>query len=536
MNRYFVELTFRKFNRHFLLSLSCLFIMIFTVSLIPSESHALTCPTLSQWDVVVVQNVGTEDVEGAGLNVRKVHTTKGNTPKGQVYDGTTGTIMSDPVQGPIYIWYYVKWDTLPAIEGWSVGIYAGTKVISTTLEAHQKDKLVEALFKLKSGEANTRTRHDYNDYKCEWPGHPYDGGHGGWDVVIDREDPEDVPYFYPLLGGELIQEEEDEYNTIAVYNSDHEITVLYLHADEVLVSKPNLNIDLDKPLGIQGNTSPDKIGDHVHIEIRLGKRNRGSAGAEASQETRWPNISPIPKLYEARQLYEADQAARGGASAPEADVNNDKRVDILDLFFVWAYIGRNADAFPQADVNGDGEIDKEDIIAVAENLDEREIDAPAVFPQKQLSGVTIREGRAYIGDRALSRDTVQQLLNIIREADGGSLFFKQSIAILEHVLAAMTPSKTVLLANYPNPFNPETWIPYQLAKPADVTLTIYAVDGKVIRQLALGHQLPGVYQNRSHAAYWDGKNELGENVASGVYFYTLTAGEFTATRKMLIVK
>ena len=90
--------------------------------------------------------------------------------------------------------------------------------------------------------------------------------------------------------------------------------------------------------------------------------------------------------------------------------------------------------------------------------------------------------------------------------------------------------------NYPNPFNPETWIPYQLAEPASVTLHIYAVSGVLVRTLDLGHQSAGRYQDRSHAAYWDGKNEVGESVASGIYFYTLTAGDFTGTGKMLIRK
>ena len=99
-----------------------------------------------------------------------------------------------------------------------------------------------------------------------------------------------------------------------------------------------------------------------------------------------------------------------------------------------------------------------------------------------------------------------------------------------------TADETVLLANYPNPFNPETWIPYHLAKDADVTLRIYAVNGQLVRTLALGHQPVGMYQTRSRAAYWDGRNAVGEPIASGVYFYTLTAGEFTATRKMLIRK
>ncbi len=96
--------------------------------------------------------------------------------------------------------------------------------------------------------------------------------------------------------------------------------------------------------------------------------------------------------------------------------------------------------------------------------------------------------------------------------------------------------ENALLANFPNPFNPETWIPYHLAKPTEVTITIYAVNGQVVRELELGHQPAGIYQTHSRAAYWDGRNAFGEPVASGVYFYTLTAGDFTATRKMLIRK
>ena len=98
------------------------------------------------------------------------------------------------------------------------------------------------------------------------------------------------------------------------------------------------------------------------------------------------------------------------------------------------------------------------------------------------------------------------------------------------------PEMTSLLPNYPNPFNPETWLPYQLSKPADVTLTIYDIQGRVVRDLGLGHQPAGMYHSRSRAAHWDGRNAQGESVASGLYFYTLKAGDFTATRKMLIRK
>ena len=102
--------------------------------------------------------------------------------------------------------------------------------------------------------------------------------------------------------------------------------------------------------------------------------------------------------------------------------------------------------------------------------------------------------------------------------------------------APRIPVETALFPNYPNPFNPETWIPYQLAEATDVTLRIYDVTGREVRQLALGHRPAGVYYSRGRAAHWDGRNEIGEKVASGLYFYTLTAGEFTATGKMLIQK
>ena len=137
---------------------------------------------------------------------------------------------------------------------------------------------------------------------------------------------------------------------------------------------------------------------------------------------------------------------------------------------------------------------------------------------------------------APTRDQVQQWLHQARQMHLTDSAFQRGIRVLEQLLASLTPKETALLPNYPNPFNPETWIPYRLAEPADVTVSIYAADGKLVWTLALGHQPVGIYESRSRAAYWDGRNALGEPVASGVYFYTLTAGEFTVTRKMLIRK
>ena len=113
---------------------------------------------------------------------------------------------------------------------------------------------------------------------------------------------------------------------------------------------------------------------------------------------------------------------------------------------------------------------------------------------------------------------------------------KQHRIHLPELVVQEIPAETELLRNYPNPFNPETWIPYRLAEDAFVTLTIYDGNGQMVRTLDVGHQTAAVYESRSKAAYWDGRNDLGESVASGVYFYTLTAGDFSATRKMVILK
>ena len=144
---------------------------------------------------------------------------------------------------------------------------------------------------------------------------------------------------------------------------------------------------------------------------------------------------------------------------------------------------------------------------------------------------------SFSGDgRALASGSSDGLVFLWNIAPTGESIGAPHLAMDVNQDGIVNISKTSLFPNYPNPFNPETWIPYQLATPTTVTISIHAADGKLVRSLALGHQPPGIYRSRSRAAYWDGRNEVGERVASGVYFYTLTANDFSATGKMLIRK
>ena len=226
----------------------------------------------------------------------------------------------------------------------------------------------------------------------------------------------------------------------------------------------------------------------------------------------------------------SDDTIRLWETLTVVDITGDGSVTYLDIIEVAENYGKTVvdGTNARADVNKDGMVDIKDLIVVAEAVDAQAIvDAQAapIFAQH----------RHYLSF------TAEEVLQWIQDArDVGA--DTQTIAVLEQFLTALTqvaqptPKKTVLLANYPNPFNPETWIPYQLAEPSEITISIHAANGALVRTLPLGEMPTGVYQSKPRAAYWDGKNTQGEQVASGVYFYTLKAGQFTATRKMLIRK
>ncbi len=200
-----------------------------------------------------------------------------------------------------------------------------------------------------------------------------------------------------------------------------------------------------------------------------------------------------------------------------ADVNRDGVVNILDLVAVAQAFGKDG---LQGDVNGDRVINVFDLVVVA-----GAIGGGGAAPPAHSLDLSI-----------ISAGDVERWLALAQDLGVGDANFQRGIRFLEGLLAALAPKETTLLPNYPNPFNPETWIPYHLAGEAEVAITIYDTKGTLVRRLALGNQAAGYYAQRGKAAYWDGRNERGEAVASGIYIYQFRAGDYAASRRMAIVK
>ncbi|MCH8293437.1 hypothetical protein IH992_20340 [Candidatus Poribacteria bacterium] len=184
--------------------------------------------------------------------------------------------------------------------------------------------------------------------------------------------------------------------------------------------------------------------------------------------------------------------------------------------------------------------------------DIEDVSTPVVNPQDECECTT--DGDDGVDDLTLKfdRQEIVAALGAVNDgdevvltltgelSDGTRIEGKDCIVILKKgkkaAPAAPIPTDFALGQSHPNPFNPETWIPYRVAKDVDVAIRIYNASALLVRTLNLGHQAAGIYSSRARAAYWDGRNDSGEPVSSGIYFYTIHAGEFTATRKMLLLK
>ena len=222
---------------------------------------------------------------------------------------------------------------------------------------------------------------------------------------------------------------------------------------------------------------------------------------------------------------------------PSWDVNQDGRVDETDVFLITATItnespdvngdgNTDADDTDAADANKDGSVDTDDILLVFEKFNRPvNLAAPLLntdFDWEVLERIDTHQLRKHLAG--------------LRAENDGTLKYQKAITFLQAVLTALKPNQTLLLANYPNPFNPETWIPYQLARSTDVWITIYNAQGAIIRKLTVGYRPEGYYRVPGRAAHWDGRNDFGERAASGIYFYQLETSDISFLRKMVILK
>jgi hypothetical protein len=226
--------------------------------------------------------------------------------------------------------------------------------------------------------------------------------------------------------------------------------------------------------------------------------------------------------------------ATATASVPTApitsvwDINKDGVVDILDIVIVGQNFGQSPLVEKGADVDQNGVVDILDLVLVAQHFGERTAIAIKAAP----SGIW----RASPDQRK----SIEKLYQALLKEPGRSRDLESTLNLLRSLLESLESGNFAessrLLNNYPNPANPETWLPYQLDRSTTVTIRIYNAVGQLVRTLNLGWKNPGIYIEKARAAYWDGRNEKGEVVASGVYFYTMQADGWTSTRRLILVR
>ena len=272
---------------------------------------------------------------------------------------------------------------------------------------------------------------------------------------------------------------------------------------------------LATPMGI----AVDTAGSKVYWTNARGRIQRASLNGSGIQNV-------VEGLGSPGEIVISDSISETLAGTPltttvsyaQYDVNKDGTVDNTDAGLVIDALGTSNAAY---DVNGDGAVNFLDVVLVFDNRDDNVAGAPTLVGMK-LTAIQI--------------DRIQEQIDLLIAINDRSPAAMWTLIYLQQLLVTARPEKTQLLANYPNPFNPETWIPYELATDTNVRLTIYNTQGVVIRTLQFGHQSAGYYTGRDRAAYWDGRNALGEQVASGLYFYQLETDEMSLMRKMVILK
>ena len=271
---------------------------------------------------------------------------------------------------------------------------------------------------------------------------------------------------------------------------------------------------LSVPMGI----AVDTAGRKVYWMSSSGKVKRANLDGSRSEKVVEGLGSPS-EIVLSNSITVPTATTTPTTASNKYDVNSDGTVDNTDASLVIDALGtRNA----RDDVNGDGTVNFLDVVLVFDNRDAGVAGAPTIVGNLKLTAIQI--------------ERIEEQIDLLITTNDRSPSAMRVLVYLQQLLATARPEKTQLFANYPNPFNPETWIPYELAADTHVKIRIYNTHGVMVRSLSLGHQSAGYYTGRDRAVYWDGRNALGEQVASGLYFYQLETDEMSLMRKMVILK
>ena len=359
---------------------------------------------------------------------------------------------------------------------------------------------------------------------------------------IDDNRISDVSALQNMIRLTLLDLGDNEISDISALQNMIRLTELDLNDNEISDISSLKNMTRLKVLDLNGNNISDAS--PLKDMIRLTELDL--------HDNRISDVSPLKNMTKLKVLDLRDNQISDFSPI----------VGLIDNLMEYYNSSQTLPTYEPEDANRDGVVNIKDLVLVASNFHDPDLTALArmnIYPDVNRDGVVnlidlllIAAEMGSIGIApSLSKNSVEtsnltaenlaHWIRLAKQLDTHDPQMQKGITVLEQLLAALPlaevlPKETALLANYPNPFNPETWIPYQLAEPAEVSISIHSSDGKLVQKLELGQLPAGVYHHKSRAAYWDGRNEFGETVASGIYFYTLTADDFTAIGKMFIQK
>jgi hypothetical protein len=206
------------------------------------------------------------------------------------------------------------------------------------------------------------------------------------------------------------------------------------------------------------------------------------------------------------------------------DLDKSGRIDVTDLVLIGNYLGKSANTInkQELDINNDGKIDIQDVVMIGKRFG-------TIYSPNAPSDDIWNIDEKYLL-------VLVKIYNYMNYNSSDVPEFIDVKELIRKLISSIKVTQTKVYNNFPNPFNPGTWIPYQLAKDSDVIIRIYDIKGRLVKTMELGYRKAGAYLARDVSAYWDGRNEAGDQVSSGIYFYSFQAGSFNVIRKMIVVR